>query len=145
LVPVTVSAVPRVEVLASGLDFAARWASVQVAITYASPGGTATTDTVELSAAAASAIWSRRVDGAGGETTARATYVSRQGSTIEQSLGTVTGDQIVVGDPLAHHQVHVSLVPAGTGWRDVALVMVDLRYADGAYVVDETVELRTLA
>jgi hypothetical protein len=68
--------------------------------------------------------------------------LSRQGRTVEQSLDNVLTDQVIVTDPLDRHRVRIALVPTGTGWTDVALAMVDLRYVDGAYTVDETVELR---
>jgi len=48
-------------------------------------------------------------------------------------------------DPLEGNQVRFTLLPAGTGWNDISVAMVDMQYADGAYVVDETLELRRLS
>ena len=72
------------------------------------------------------------------------TFVSRQGRSVEQTIDEVANDQVIVVDPLDRQRVRVVLVPSGTGWDQVALAMVDLRYVDGDYTVDETVELRKL-
>jgi hypothetical protein len=144
LIPIFVPSTLSIDVLASGLDFTNRWASVQVVLTHDVPGATPTSDTVELSASCTSTTWTRAIDGIRGSVTVRMVYLSRQGPSIELPAVPVANDQIVVTDPLEHHQVRLSLVPAGTGWQDVALAMVDLRYVDGAYTMEEAIELRTL-
>ena len=132
-----------IEVLAVGLDFAQRWASVDVVLDHEPPGGPATSHSVQLDAAHLGARWTQPLAGVRGSVQARATFVSRQGRIVEQSLGDVANDQVIVTDPLERHRVRVALVPSGTGWSELALAMVDLRYVDGTYMVEETLELRT--
>ncbi|MBL8526909.1 MAG: hypothetical protein JNL68_04440 [Burkholderiales bacterium] len=143
LIPVSVPRALEIEVLAAGLDFARRWASVRVVLEHTPPGGPATSQAVELDAARPGARWTQPLDGVRGPVRAHATFVSRQGRIVEQSLGDVANDQVIVTDPLDRHRVRVALVASGSGWNEVALAMVDLRYVDGTYTVDETVELRT--
>ena len=144
LVPVSVPTELRVEVLAAALDFTARWASVRVVLTHAVPGSPPTSHTIELTGANPSATWTRPLEGARGSVTAEVAYISRQGETVERVTRQVPGDQLIVLDPYEGNRVPVTLVPAGSGWDEIAVAMVDLRYVDGAYAVNETVELRKL-
>jgi hypothetical protein len=144
LVPVSIPSQLRVEVLAAGIDFRNRWASVRVVLTHAVPGMPETSHAVELTLAQPAATWTSALDGVRGSLSARLTYVSRQGQSLEKVVSGITGDQLIVTDPLEGECIKVALVPAGTGWDDVALAMVDLRYVDGAYSVEEAVELRRL-
>jgi hypothetical protein len=135
----------QVEVLAAGLDFSERWASVQVLLTHTAPGGTAESWTAELTGAQTSATWTTALAGPRGPIGAALTYVSRQGQTFQRAIERVDGDQLIVLDPVEGNQVRFTLLPAGTGWNDVALAMIDMQYTDGAYVVDESLELRRLS
>ena len=135
----------RIDVLSAGLDFASRWRSVQVVLVHEVPGAAAVSGTVELDVAHSSASWTSPASPAHGRGTisARLAFVSRQGAVVE-SVVPVDADQLVVRDPLDRHRLRFCLTPAGSGWADVALAMVDLRYVDGAHTVDETVDLRRL-
>lgn len=144
IVPVALLSALSIEVLAAGVDFARRWSSVRVVLAHTAAGSEPASATIELSATRASQTWTTPLGGARGILTARLTYLSRNGQVIERAMDDVTGDQVIVGDPLESAQVRVALLPAGTGWSGVAYVMVDLRYADGSHTVDETVTLRTL-
>jgi hypothetical protein len=144
LIPVSIAPALAIEVLAAGLDFARRWASVRVVLEHRPPGASPTSHAVELDADHPSATWTQTLAGARGPVKAGLTFVSRQGRLVEQTVEDVENDQLVVVDPLERQRVRVVLMPSGTGWEQVALAMVDLRYVDGAYTVDETVELRTL-
>ena len=73
------------------------------------------------------------------------TYLARAGQSVERVIDDIVGDQLIVMDPLAGNCVPFTLLPAGSGWNEVSLAMVDLHYVDGAYAVDETIELRTLS
>jgi hypothetical protein len=143
---VPVSAPPSLEVhaLAAGLDFAERWASVRVLLTHAAGGSATQSWTADLAAAQTSATWTVPLDGIRGVVSAHLTFVSRHGTVIEQEIPEVRGNQVIVRDPLEGNQVRFTLVPAGTGWDGVAMAMVDVQYRDGAYVVDETLELKAL-
>lgn len=134
-----------IEVLAAGLDFGTRWSSVRVVLTYQEPGVAPVSGSVELDAAHCSVSWTLPPGAAGsrGQVTARLAFVSRQGSVIDSETA-VEGEQLVVRDPLDRHRLRFCLAPAGSGWADLALAMVDLRYVDGAYTIDETVELHKL-
>ena len=68
----------------------------------------------------------------------------KQGRSMEQQIDEIANDQFIIVDPMETGRVRVVLVPAGTGWGQVALAMVDLRYVDGDVAIDETVELRRL-
>lgn len=142
LIPVATARNLEIEVLAAGIDFAKRWASVSVVLEHRPEGGSATSHTVRLDAAHPVARWTQALDGMRGPVSARATFVSRQGRAVEQTLDEVKGDQVIVRDPFDRHRVRVALVPSGPGWNEVALAMVDLRYVDGAYTAEEAVELR---
>lgn len=139
LIPVPVPEARRLEVIAVGLDFTTRWTSVHVTLTH-----DGASHVVELAASRTSDVWIRPFDEAPSRATARAVFHSRQGQTVDQDLGEVTGNQVVVSDPFDSYRIRVSIVPAGTGWIDAAIVLVDLRYTDAAVSVDETVELTSL-
>ena len=142
IVPVSTPSSLRVEVLAAGIDLTERWSSVRVVLTHTSPDGGQQSGTIDLTAAQTSRIWEVPLDGQRGTLKAALSYVARQGPVVEQVIDAVVGDQVVVGDPLQGNGLRFALLPAGTGWNDVAVAMVDMRYLDGAYVVNETVELR---
>jgi len=144
VIPVVTPGTLSVDVLAAGLDFAERWSSVHVVLTHTAPGAVAESWTTDLTAAQTAASWVTPLPGARGPITAALTYVSRQGQTLQRAIERV-GDQLIVLDPLEGNQVRFTLLPAGTGWNDIAFAMVDMQYADGAYVVDETLELRRLS
>jgi len=144
VIPVVTPGSLSVDVLAAGLDFAERWSSVHVVLTHTAPGAVAESWTADLTAAQTAASWVTPLPGARGPITAALTYVSRQGQTLQRAIERV-GDQLIVLDPLEGNQVRFTLLPAGTGWNDIAFAMVDMQYADGAYVVDETLELRRLS
>ena len=144
VIPVATPGNLSVDVLAAGLDFAERWSSVHVVLTHTPPGAVAESWTADLTAAQTAASWVTPLPGARGPITAALTYVSRQGQALQRAIDRV-GDQLIVLDPLEGNQVRFTLLPAGTGWNDIAFAMVDMRYADGAYVVDETLELRRLS
>jgi hypothetical protein len=144
VIPVVTPGSLSVDVLAAGLDFAERWSSVHVVLTHTAAGAVAESWTADLTAAQTAASWVTPLPGARGPITAALTYVSRQGQTIQRAIDRV-GDQLIVLDPLDGNQVRFTLLPAGTGWNDIAFAMVDMQYADGAYVVDETLELRRLS
>ncbi len=145
LVPVPVWTTRSLEILAVGLDFVTRWAGVTVFLTHTAPGAAPDIDSLELAAGRTRVVWAKDVHGGvPGTLSARLVFTSRLGQVVERSLDQITGDQLIVVDPLEHARVKVGLMPAGTGWRDVAMVMVDLRYVDGAFVVEEAVELRGL-
>jgi len=135
--------VPRaVEVVAAGIDFEARWASIRVVLRQSGGGAAADEHVIELDADRRGATWSEA--GHGEPLTARITYVSRQGLVVETTDAVVTSDQVIVTDPFESHRVRRALVPAGSGWRDVTLAMVDVRYRDEAYTYEESIELRSL-
>jgi hypothetical protein len=144
LVPVPTPGELRVEVMAVALDFTSRWTAVRVALAHDSPDAAPATHTIELTANRPAAVWTAALDGVRGRVTATALFVPRVGAPVERDLGDVVGNQVVVTDPFDNHRVRVSVVPAGNGWPDAALVMVDLRYVDGGHTFDETVELRAL-
>jgi hypothetical protein len=144
ILPIATPARLNVEVLAAGLNFTDRWASVRVVLTHTAPGSAPISQTIELNKTRTSATWTAPLDGVRGSLKAQLTYVSRQGQTIDRVMDDIAADQVVVLDPLDGNRVRFTLVPAGTGWNDMALAMVDLRYADGAYVVEEAIELRKL-
>jgi hypothetical protein len=144
IVPVSAPSSLNIEVVGAALDFTARWSMVRVIVTHDPPDAAPQSQAIELTAAQTSATWTVPLEGLRGPVKAQVTYVARQGQSVERVIENVAGDQVIVTDPLEGNCVPFTLLPAGTGWSDVALAMVDLRYADGAYVVDETVELRTL-
>ena len=143
-IPVAVPETVTIEVAAIGLDLDTRWASVTVAAELQLADAPPVVRNVVLDAQHRSVTFAQPLDGVRGAMKARVTYLSRQGETLERLIDDVAGDQIIVGDPLEGSRIGLVVVPAGNGWDDVALAMVDLRYADGAHVVDETVELRKL-
>ncbi len=135
----------NVEVLAAGVDFTRRWSSIRVVLEHTPGGGSEPASaTIELSATRPSQTWTIPLAGARGALTARLTYLSQNGQVVERTVDQVSGDQLIVEDPLDSAQIRVALLPAGTGWSGVACVMVDLRYTDGSHTVDETVSLRTI-
>ena len=144
VIPVPTPASVALEAVAIGVDFERRWAAATVVAELAMLDGPPVAHTVELDASHPSRTWTLALDGARGTLSARITYVSRQGETVESRIDNVAGDQIIVSDPYAGSAVTLAVMPAGGGWKDVALAMVDLRYADGPHVVEETVELRSL-
>jgi hypothetical protein len=126
------------------VDFTRRWSSIRVVLEHTAPGSEPASATIELDAARPSQTWTTPLAGVRGTLTARLTYLSRNGQVIERMIDQITGDQVIVDDPLDSAQVRVALLPAGTGWKDVACVMIDLRYTDGSHTIDETVSLRTI-
>ena len=144
VIPVPTPAMLAFEAVAVGLDFEQRWASVTVVAELELLDGPPVLHAVELDALHPSRTWTQALDGVRGKLGARVTYLSRRGETVERRIDDVEGDQIVVYDPYAGSRVSLVVIPAGTGWSDVALAIVDLRYTDGGHVVDETVELRKL-
>lgn len=144
VVPVSIPSGLSIEVVAVGLDFQTRWALVRVVLEHKLPDSPPTSHTVELDALHRSHTWTRSLEGIRGTLKARVSYVSRQGQSVERIIDEIINDQVIVRDPLDNYRVRLALVPGGTGWGEVAIAMVDLRYVDGAHVVDETVELRKL-
>jgi hypothetical protein len=55
----------------------------------------------------------------------------------------VPGRQLIVEDPLHSIQRRLAIIPTGNGWGGIAAAMVDLRYLDGDFRNEETVELKT--
>ena len=144
LVPVSISSHLAIEVLAPGIDFVDRWAAIRVVLEHRAPGASPMSHAIELDAGHVGAIWTQALDGVRGPVGAHVTFVSKQGRSVEQQIDEIANDQLIIVDPMETGRVRVVLVPAGTGWGQVALAMVDLRYVDGDYTVDETVELRKL-
>jgi hypothetical protein len=141
LVPVSLPAALSIEVLAAALDFTVRWASVRVVLTHTPPDGAPASHIIELTAQHPSGTWTQPLDGPRGVVRAQLTYISRHGQTVERVIEELSGNQIIVRDPLEGNRVRVALVPGGTGWGEIAVAMVDLRYTDGPYTVTEAVEL----
>jgi hypothetical protein len=144
VIPVVAPTSLELEVLSSGLDFERRWRSVLVAIEHRRPGAPTNTKTTELDASKQSETLSLPLDGLRGAVNARMTFLSRQGRMVEQSIDSVAGDQIIVTDPYGSNRVRVAVVPTGSGWNDVAMAMIDLRYRDGDQTHETTLELRSL-
>ena len=143
LIPVPAAGELRVEALASGIDFERRWSSIRIQLTHQAAPPDAVSTVVELDAAHPSALWTRSLSGPRGKVGAKLTFCSQQGQSVEKNLDDVPGEQLVVGEPLDSDRRRLALMPAGNGWEGVALVMVDLRYRDGEFLREETVELRS--
>ena len=94
---------------------------------------------IELDAGHVGAIWTQALEGVRGPVGAHVTFVSKQGRSMEQQIDEIANDQLIIVDPMETGRVRVVLVPAGTGWGQVALAMVDLRYVNGDVAIDETV------
>lgn len=141
VIPVILPSQLDLEVLAAGLDFKRRWQSVRVELEHRVPGSSSVSHVVELDQYHLSHFWRRPLNGLRGTVTAILTYLSYQGLTVDQTIDVGTSDQVVVSDPLATYQRRVTLVPQGSGWDDIAAVMVDLRLCDGDYCFEETLEL----
>lgn len=144
LLPIATPVALRCEVLATTLDFRRRWQSLSVTLTHVAPDGATSTDVLELGAAQPSAGWSAALDGARGRVSAQLVYRGRQGQLVERNVDDIQGEQLVIGDPMDGNILRLTLVPTGAGWSDVAQAMVDVAYVDDAYVVEETIELRSL-
>lgn len=135
----------RVEVAAIGLDLAQRWRGVRVAL-EAGAGPGAQRGVVELDAARPSGAWTvaPSADGTLPAVQARLAYTARDGTLVERGPLAVEDGLLVVSDPSAGQRLRLGLVPAGTGWGEVALAMVDLRHVDGDQTSEATLELRRL-
>jgi len=130
-----------VELLSSGIDFEHRWTEVRVLLDHQGAPADAFSTALVLDAAHGSALWQHDLTGNRGKVLAHFSYISRQGQTVDVAQVEVSGEQLVITDPLASAQRQLSLLPAGNGWGNIAIVMVDLRYRDGNYVSEESVEL----
>ena len=131
----------RVELLSSGIDFEHRWTEVRVHLDHQGVPADAFSTALVLDAAHSSTLWQHDLTGNRGKVLAQLNYISRQGQSVQVSGIEVSGEQLVIADPLAFAQRHVVLLPTGNGWDNIAIVMVDLRYRDGNYVSEESVEL----
>jgi len=143
LIPVPRVEPLQIEVVAAGLDFERRWSAVRVALEH--HGDRRMSHALELKADRRSDVWTSPLNGPRGRVTARLEFLARNGGSAERTIDSVNGDHIVVADPFAGHRRHLTLVPVGTGWSEVAAAMVDLRYRDGEQVTEETVRLGNLA
>jgi hypothetical protein len=143
LIPVSVTRDLSVEVLTSGIDFERRWKSISVQLNHqaAPPDGVSTV--VELNAANRSATWKLSLAKPRGKVRANITFFSHQGQSVETHIDDVTGEQLIIVDPFESHRRRLALMPAGNGWDNIAVVMVDLRYRDGDFHYEETVELKS--
>lgn len=144
LLPVTPVARRDIEVLAAGLDLARRWRSVRVQLRQQAPGPGAGA-ALELDAAHPGVVWTPPADALAGAEgiTAELSFLSWQGAVVTREMPLEPGP-LLVRDPMDQHRLRFVLVPEGNGWGEVALAMVDLRYVDGPYAVEEALELRRL-
>ena len=141
VVPVSTPAELEIEVLASGLEFTTRWKSIQVVLEHRAPQAAPSSGVVELDGTHRSRTWTQRLESVRGTLSARLTYLSHRGLTVERTIPQVEGDQLVVRDPFDSHRLRVALLPTGRGWNDVAMAMVDLRHRDGPELYEETLPL----
>ncbi|PSN12137.1 hypothetical protein C7271_23825, partial [filamentous cyanobacterium CCP5] len=145
VLPVATPTQLRLEVISAGLDFERRWQLVQVTIIHTLPDQAPISHVVELHTHQRSQIWTQPLKGVRGTVRAEITCLSRQGLSVNTTLESVDTHQIVITDPLAANDRLITLVPKGSGWADIHLVMVDVRYCDGDYCFEETLELPDLS
>jgi hypothetical protein len=143
-IPVVRPAPRTIEVLLAGLDLRSRWAAVRVVLQAVDVDGSVRSHVVELHEGTRAGQWALPAGTEGAPVHARTTFVSAQGLVVERGPDPVEHDQVVVSDPFGHDRITVALVPAGAGWDDVALVMVDVRHEDGTWIHEQAVELRAL-
>lgn len=144
-IPVALPAPRAVEVLLAGLDLRSRWALVRVELTATDVTGQVRAHVVELREGTRAGQWALPPGTEGAQVQARTSFTSTQGLLVERGPDPVEHDQVVVSDPFGSDRIGVALVPAGPGWEDVALVMVDLRHEDGTWAHEQAVELRALS
>ncbi len=140
-VPAALPPTPTIEVIAAGFDFAARWRSVTVELGVA--GRTATR--VELGAGRGSARV--QLDAAAGDMLAhaRVVAVAQGGYEHVRELDAPLGQELVLDDPFAAGVRELALVPAGNGWSEVGIVMVDVALAAAEPGDHETHALQALS
>jgi hypothetical protein len=134
----------RIDVFGAGLDFGARWAAVSVVLSVSGGHGGTDTRALDLTASTPSGQWIIPAWDPEARLSAKLTYLSRFGHSIEQVIDSVPDDHLVVRDPMEGAGLRVTLLPSGTGWDTVALAMVDVTFTDGAHVAAQTLELRRL-
>lgn len=144
-IPVARPAPRTIEVLLAGLDLEHRWAAVRVELGATDVADHEHAHVVELRNGTRAGQWALPAGTEGAAVHARTTLVSVQGLVVERGPEPVEHDQVVVRDPFGGERLGLALLPAGPGWDGVALVMVDLRHEDGAWVHEQAVELRSLA
>lgn len=134
----------RIEALASGIDFDKRWSRIQVQLEHAAavPDGASTV--IELDAAHSSSVWAHKLTRPRGKVRAKLTFFAKQGQTVEKEVEAIAGDQLLIEDPLASYRRQLAVMPAGSGWGDISVAMIDLRYRDGEFSHEETVEVTSL-
>lgn len=143
LIPVSVTKDISIEVLASGVDFERRWKSISVQLNHQAALPDAASTVVELNAANRSAMWKLTLAKPRGKVRANITFFSHQGQSVKTDIDDVTGEQLIIVDPLESHRRRLALMPAGNGWDNIAVAMVDLRYRDRDFRYEETVELKS--
>lgn len=125
----------RVEALAPGLDFESRWKSVRIDLDCASE-----CVVLELDASRRAAFATLTPSVTAPAVSAKLTYLSWNGQTIERSVDRVAGC-IAVADPFDGHRRRLSVIPSGAGWSEIAGAMIDLRYRDGDQLAQTTLPL----
>lgn len=145
LLPIATPKDLSVEVLASGLDFTHRWSLVQVKLLHQGLPQDTDSTVIELDSARPSAVWKKTLAGLPGKVRATLTYLSHLGQRLEVDGGEVHGWQLIVEDPLSANLRRLAIIPTGNGWGTIAVAMVDLRYRDGDFRHEETIELKSLS
>lgn len=143
LIPISTPKDLSVEVLASGLDFTHRWSLVRVELSHQGLPQDAESTVIELDSTRLSAVWKKNLMGPLGKVRALLTYLSYQGQQLEVEVSEVFGRQLIVEDPLSANQRRLAIIPTGNGWGGIAVAMVDLRYRDGDFQSEETIELKS--
>ena len=145
LIPIATPKHLSVEVLASGLDFKHRWRLVRIELLHQGLPQDTDSTVIELDSARPSAVWKKTLVGPLGKVRAGLTYLSHHGQRLEVELDEIGGRQLIVEDPLDANQRRLAIIPTGNGWGGIAVAMVDLRYRDGDFRNEETIELKSLS
>ncbi|MBX7080024.1 MAG: hypothetical protein K1X88_12590 [Nannocystaceae bacterium] len=140
-VPAAVPPSPAVEVIAAGFDFDARWRSITIELGVA--GRTATV--VELGPGHRSARVPLDATAADATAHARVIALAQGGYQHVRELDVAIGSELVLDDPFTAGVRPLALVPAGSGWAEVAAVMVDVALAEADADEHETLALQSLS
>ena len=145
LIPIATPKDLSVEVLASGLDFTHRWSLVRIELSHQGLAQDTDSTVIELDFARPSAVWKKNLVGPLGKVRATLIYLSHFGQRLEVDGGEVLGRQFIVEDPFYANQRRLAIIPTGNGWGGIVVAMVDLRYRDGDFRNEETIELKSLS